>query len=441
MSPPADRGGLALAGAGASTPARAFHGWRIVAVLAVTETISWGILYYAYAVFQVPMGTELGLSSAQLSGAFSLAVLLTGMSALGVGRWLDVRGPRALMTAGSLVCALLVAAWSQVDSALGLYLVMGGIGLARAAVLYDPAFAVVVRWFHTKRSAALLTLTVVAGFASTIALPVSNALIEALGWRDALLVLAGVLALTTVLPHALVLRTEPADVGQHPDGAAAAPAPHPADAAHHEGSTWRATAEWAAAHPVFRWYAAAFAAQSAAVIVVAVHLVPFLREHGHSATFAAAATGALGALSVSGRLVLTGAVRRVPVAVVAASMFATQALGAVVLLAAWSTTWGAVMFVLLFGIGFGVGTIARPALLAESFGTTRYATLAGLLGVVTTLATTGGPLAAGAVRTTTGSYTGVLAALVVVCAVAAGCLLRAARSVVDKGDRGATLGT
>ncbi|HET6667682.1 MAG TPA: hypothetical protein VFG98_10420 [Intrasporangium sp.] len=49
-----------------------FHGWRIVAALAVTETLSWGVLYYAFAVFQVPMGAELGLSSA-LKGAFSLA--------------------------------------------------------------------------------------------------------------------------------------------------------------------------------------------------------------------------------------------------------------------------------------------------------------------------------------------------------------------------------
>lgn len=34
---------------------RGFHGWRIVAVLALTETVSWGVLYYAFAVFQVPM--------------------------------------------------------------------------------------------------------------------------------------------------------------------------------------------------------------------------------------------------------------------------------------------------------------------------------------------------------------------------------------------------
>jgi MFS family permease len=407
-------------------PTRAFHGWRIVAVLAITETISWGVLYYAYSVFQVPMGAELRLSSAQLSGAFSLAVLCTGVAAVGVGRWLDVRGPRGLMTAGSIACALLVAAWSRVDSALDLYVVMGGIGAARASVLYDPAFAVVVRWFHAKRSTALLTVTVVAGFASTIALPTSNALVDALGWRHALLVLAAVLAVTTVAPHWLVLRTDPADLGQHPDGAPE-PAPGPAHQAQPVASSWRATALWAAKQPVFGWYAAAFAAQSAAVVVVAVHLVPFLREHGHDATFAAAATGALGALSVTGRLVLTGVVRRMPVAVVAATMFTVQGLGVVVLLLAGSTTWGAVGFVLLFGAGFGVGTIARPALLADSFGTARYATVAGLLGVVTTLATTIGPVAAGAARTTLGSYIPVLVALLVLCAAAALCLLRAAR--------------
>jgi hypothetical protein len=38
------------------------YGWTIVAVLAVTETVSWGVLYYAFAVFQVPMQHELGWS-------------------------------------------------------------------------------------------------------------------------------------------------------------------------------------------------------------------------------------------------------------------------------------------------------------------------------------------------------------------------------------------
>lgn len=410
---------------------RLFHGWRIVAVLAVTETISWGILYYAFAVFQVPMGEELGLSSAQLTGAFSLGVLGTGVGGVWVGRWLDTRGPRGLMTAGAAVSALLVAAWSQVHTAWHLYLVLAGIGLTRAAVLYGPAFAVVVRWFHHQRSKALLAVTLVAGFASTIALPTANALTEALGWRDALLVLAAALAALTVLPHWLVLRRDPADLGLHPDGASCPP-PRPeadTDAPGDELPRLRTTASWAARHTAFRWYAAAFAAQSTAVIVVSVHLIPLLLAYGHDPAFAAAATGALGALSVTGRLALTGAVRTLPVAAVTAVMFVIQGSGVLVLLLGGGSRAGALAFVLLFGLGFGVGTVARPALLAQTFGVARYATVSGLMALVITLATTTGPLAAGVVRTTTGTYTPVLLGAGALCGIAGFSLLRASRAV------------
>ena len=39
---------------------RRARAWAIVAALSVTETVSWGILYYAFAVFLVPMQRELG---------------------------------------------------------------------------------------------------------------------------------------------------------------------------------------------------------------------------------------------------------------------------------------------------------------------------------------------------------------------------------------------
>ena len=405
---------------------RVFHGWRIVGVLAVTETVSWGILYYAFAVFQVPMAADLGFTSAELGGAFSVAVLLTGVASVPVGRWLDARGPRGLMTAGALVCAVLVLAWSRVHTVAGLYLVMAGIGLARACVLYEPAFAVVVRWFHVRRSAALLAVTVVAGFASTVALPTSSALIAALGWRDALLVLAVVLAVVTAGPHWLVLRTEPADLGLHPDGAATPP-DRPAGTAEPQRPGLRATAAWAARQPELRWYAAGFAAQATAVIVVAVHLVPFLLEQGQSAGFAAAATGALGALSVSGRLVLTGMARRRSAAAVTAAMFLVQGAGVVVLLLAGDSVLGAVAFVALFGLGFGAGTIARPVLLASSHGVARYASLAGLMALLITLATTAGPLLAGLARTAYGSYEPVLVAVLGLCAAGAASLRMAGR--------------
>jgi MFS family permease len=78
-----------------------------------------------------------------------------------------------------------VLAWSRAGSVLALYLAFAGIGLAGAAVLYEPAFATLNAYFDTQRQNALLTLTMVAGLASTIFVPAAALLITHLGWRDA----------------------------------------------------------------------------------------------------------------------------------------------------------------------------------------------------------------------------------------------------------------
>jgi MFS family permease len=120
------------------------------------------------------------------------------------------------MTAGSLLAAGCVLLWARAGDVLGLYLAFAGIGLAGAAVLYEPAFATVNAYFDTQRQQALLTLTMVAGLASTIFLPASALLISHHGWCRALLILAAVQA-ATVVPHVL-LRRRPADDGWQRDG-------------------------------------------------------------------------------------------------------------------------------------------------------------------------------------------------------------------------------
>jgi MFS family permease len=96
-----------------------------------------------------------------------------------------------------------------VDTLWQLYLVQVGIGAATAASLYEAAMAVIVSWSPpARRSAAILAVTIVAGFASTIFLPLSGWLTGHVGWRHALLVLAAVQALTVPL-HALVIRRPP----------------------------------------------------------------------------------------------------------------------------------------------------------------------------------------------------------------------------------------
>lgn len=77
------------------------YGWVLVAVLSVTETISWGIVYYAFPVVLRAMELDLGASRVAVTGALSLALAVSALAAVPAGRWLDRYGPRALMTAGS----------------------------------------------------------------------------------------------------------------------------------------------------------------------------------------------------------------------------------------------------------------------------------------------------------------------------------------------------
>jgi len=84
----------------APRPLPSYYGWRIVATLAVTETISWGVVYYAFSVLLAPMERDLGWSRAELTGGFSLGLLVAGAMAFPVGAWLDRRGTRLLMTGG-----------------------------------------------------------------------------------------------------------------------------------------------------------------------------------------------------------------------------------------------------------------------------------------------------------------------------------------------------
>src|SRR5690606_14971482 len=110
-------------------------------------------------------------------------------------------------------------AWSYVDTAFTYYLVWAALGLAQAAVLYDPAFAAVAVWFRRRRGLALTVLTFVAGFASVIFIPLAGQLLEAHGWRVAVRWLSAILAVGTIPLHALVLRRRPDDLGLQPDGA------------------------------------------------------------------------------------------------------------------------------------------------------------------------------------------------------------------------------
>src|SRR5213592_4101568 len=183
------------------------YGWLVVGTLAVTVTVSYGVLTYAFGIVLVPMQSELGWSRIELAGAFSLAVWAVAGVAVGIA--LDRYSPRILLAGGSALGAGLVLAWSQIHSRLELYLVFAGLGVAMATLLYNSVFAVATKWFRSRRREALTAITLVGAFSSFIFSPLAGTLTTQLGWRGALMVLAVILAAVGIPLHAAVLRPAP----------------------------------------------------------------------------------------------------------------------------------------------------------------------------------------------------------------------------------------
>jgi MFS family permease len=388
------------------TPHIPFYGWRITWALAVTQTIGYGVLTYVFGVFVKPMELELGWTRTQTSTAFSLALLFAGFSAIPVGRFVDKHGARLVMSVGSGLGVLLVLAWSFVQSLSVFYIVMVGLGFVIATTLYDVAFTVIAVWFRQQRSRAMLIITLVAGLASTIFIPLATFLNETLGWRDALRVLALLLAVTVPL-HALVLRRKPEDLGLLPDGVQATATP----VAHHPSINTRAALRLHA----FWFLLISVVFVRFAVSVITPHLVPLLSERGYSPALVASAAGSIGLVQLLGRIFFTPLSRGLSLAKISAITFALHGLGVACLLFI-PTTLGVWLFVLFYGASNGAITLARAALLADIFGSASYGQLNGIISFAVAFTGATAPLLAGFLHERTGDYTQTLLLLIVLIA-------------------------
>ena len=360
---------------------RISYRWLLAITLGFTETVSWGVLFYAFSVFVEPMEAELGWTRAELTGAFSLALIVLAVAGVGVGHWLDRRGPRLLMTAGSILGVALMLAWSQVRDLGPFYALWILMGLCWSATLYSPAFATITAHFRERRTEALTLVTLMAGLASTIFYPLTAWLVSQLGWRSALVALAAILAVTTILPHALVLRKAQAREE------------------HHEPSL---SLGEALRHPSFRWLALGFFC-FALGSGVNVHLVPYLSGRGFDLGTAATIAGLVGAMQVVGRLAFAPLERRVWPSALVALVYALQPIAVVVLILA-SGAWVPFVFVLLFGAGRGIDTLLRNTVVARLYGPRRFASIQGVLGLVITIALAAGPVGLGFVYDRFGRY-------------------------------------
>ncbi|MBK8138725.1 MAG: MFS transporter [Chloroflexi bacterium] len=392
-------------------PASSRYGWVIVIALSVTCTISFGILYYAFTVFIEPMQADLGWSKAEITGAYSLATLISGLVAAAIGRWIDNVGVRRLMTLGSIAATLLTLMWSSVISIPVFYLIWIGLGFAISAVFYEPAFALIFRWFTSRRSRPLTVLTFIAGFASVIFIPLSGTLVESLGWRSALVVLTLILAVTIPV-HAFLLRDAVPESERSQIGAAPA-RKLPELEVHKRRDFW--------------WLTIGFTLSMFVVSGMSVHLVPYLIGRGYAPAVAAGFGGAIGLVALPGRLIFTPLGARISRHVIAAMLFALQAIG-LLALNLFGGDAGVWIFIVLYGAGFGAITPARAQLVAETFGAENYGTVSGRMTQIGALVRAAAPVAISVIFGIFSSYTFGIYLLAAVTLIGAFTILRAGQA-------------
>ncbi|MCA1998272.1 MAG: MFS transporter [Hyphomicrobiales bacterium] len=338
----------------------------VILALGLTQTIGYGSLYYGYGVLAPAIAREFGVGGDVFFGAFTIGLLLGGLVAPRVGRELDRRGARAVMTFGSVLAALALCACALASS---IWLFSAALILAEAAaclVLYEAAFAGLTQIYRHAARRGITLVTLMAGFASTVFWPLTQALLAALDWRMTFLAFAALnLAICAPL-HFLALR-------------GATSAAMRAAAAHAEAAPSEEPPrfEGAERRRALLLYGAAIVISGLVFAAFPIHMLRIIENEGFSAEQAALIAMVMGPAQVAARIVeVAGGARFDPL------MTGRVALGSLVaavalLLATPSSTASALVFAALYGIAQGLITIARGTVPLQLFGVTGYATLVG----------------------------------------------------------------
>jgi MFS family permease len=346
-----------------------------------------------------PIERELGLSRAEVSLGFSLALLADGLMAYPIGRWIDQGHERRVMAWGSVWVGACLLAHSFINSLMGFYGVWIGLGLGMSATLYAPVFAVVTRRFPNDFRRAIIIMTFLGGLASTVFIPLSSWLIQVWGWRHALWVLALLQWLLCWPLHAWLLRgaKKKSDVAL-----AAAPS--------EEGALISAALASDSIKLHFKrapfWLLAGFMLMTAIVSsALPAHMVSLLEEAHLSPAWVIAIPASIGAIQVLGRFLLFVFEKHLDVHAANKWIPCLVPLGLVFLVAGGLAPWAALLFVTFYGLGNGLNTIVKGTAMAQYVSREHVGQLNGVLGLPLAIGRAAAPWALGLMWTPEVGYT------------------------------------
>ncbi len=359
---------------GIESPCPAWAAWLVspigtaIVALGITQIVAWGTTLYALGVLGAPIAADTGWSRSLVFSGLTIGLLASSLVSTAVGKAIDARGARLVMSTGSVLCAasLLIVAASGHPA---VYLVGWAVmGLGIRMSLYDAAFAALVQVAPGRGRRAISYLTLFGGFASTFFWPIGHILTAEVGWRLTLVIYAGInLAVCLPLNWWGLARREP----RMPASEAAGPAT--------AAALPDQPLEGQERNLAMLLFAAVTSAGAFVFGAMAVHLPAVLEASGLSAAAAVALASMKGVAQVAGRVAEIVFGRRLHAIDLGRISVAGMPLAFIVLMAGGASYTAAFTFIVFFGVANGLVTIVRGAVPLALFGPQGYGAVLGAL--------------------------------------------------------------
>jgi predicted MFS family arabinose efflux permease len=362
--------------------------------LALAQLVSWGSVYYSFSLLVVPMEQTMGWSRTSTNAALSLGLLVSGFVAYPVGKWIDHGLGRRIMAIGSLIAAAMLLMWSATSSLTILFVAWIGLGLSMAATFYDPLFAVLTHRYPLRYKTKITLVTLVAGFASTVFIPVTQFLVDLAGWRLALVALAACNLIICLPIHVFAIRSSRID-------------PNAAQPSAERTAVDAAATRRALRTPTFWALALCFTTYYATFAALTFHLVPLMVERGVTNTVLDITMALIGPAQVIARAVWFAFDRKVTITTVGFIVVTLFPVSTVVLIVTGKSAALLWIFALCYGAANGMMTILRGTIVQQFLWTEGYGAISGMLSFPSNIAKGIAPIAAASIWGLTDGYVAV----------------------------------
>ncbi len=329
---------------------------------AAIVTLSMGIRH-GFGLWLQPITQAQGWTRETFAFALAVQNLSWGVFGIFAGMAADRFGAFRVILGGALLYALGLLGMAQSTTG-GLFTLTAGvlIGAAQASTTYAVIYGVIGRNIPAdKRSWAMGVAAAAGSFGQFLMVPTEGFLISSLGWKEALIALAG--AVLLIMPLAFGLRETSFAAGQP---------------ARREQTILQALKE-AFKYPSFQLLMAGYFVCGFQVVFIGVHMPSYLRDKGLSPQVASYALALIGLFNVFGTYIAGTLGQRMAKRKILATIYFSRAVVIAVFLAAPLSPASVYIFASLMGLLWLSTIPPTNAVVAQIFGIQHLSMLGGFI--------------------------------------------------------------